>query len=269
MTDGDAVFAGSIPAVYDRHLGDMLFAPFAEILAKRATAQSPRTVLEIAAGTGIVTRALHAALPGATIVATDLNAPMLAHGATRLSAPNLTWQQADALSLPFDDGAFDLVVCQFGVMFFPDRMQAFRESRRVLAPGGRYVFTTWASIEHSPLADIVARAAADAFPDDPPSFLARTPYGHGDSAVTETELRAAGFTKVDITTIDAPSRAASPYDPAIGFCQGTPLRSEIEGRDPARLAAVTESAARAVAARYGEGPIEATMRAFVFDARSS
>jgi SAM-dependent methyltransferase len=268
VTTGDAVFAGSIPALYDRHLGDMLFAPYAEVLAKRAADSPPRAVLEVAAGTGIVTRALHAALPGATIVATDLNAGMIAHAATRLTAANVTWLQADAMSLPLDDAAFDLVVCQFGVMFFPDRMQAFREARRVLSPGGSYVFTTWASIEHSPLAELVAGAAADAFPNDPPSFLTRTPYGHGDPAVTGAELRAAGFTQVEVATVDAPSRAASAYDPAIGFCQGTPLRSEIESRDPAALTAVTESAARAVAARYGDGPIEATMRAFVFDART-
>jgi ubiquinone/menaquinone biosynthesis C-methylase UbiE len=269
VTGGDAVFAGSIPALYDRHLGDMLFAPYADHLAKHVVAQNPKNVLEIAAGTGIVTRALHAALPSATIVATDLNDGMLAHAATRLEAANVTWRQADAMSLPFGDAAFDLVVCQFGVMFFPDRVAAFREARRVLAPGGRYAFTMWASIEYSPLADLVARAAAHAFPNDPPSFLTRTPYGHGDPAVTEAELRAAGFTQVKTTTVDAPSRASSAFDPAIGFCQGTPLRSEIESRDPARLADVTESAARAVAARYGDGPIEATMRAFVFDARSS
>jgi ubiquinone/menaquinone biosynthesis C-methylase UbiE len=261
------VFAGSIPELYDRHLGDMLFAPYAEHLAKRAAAQSPKNVLEVAAGTGIVTRALHAALPSATIVATDLNNAMIAHAATRLTAANVTWRQADAMSLPFDDASFDLVVCQFGVMFFPDRTQAFREARRVLAPGGCYLFTMWASIEHSPLAAIVARAAADAFPNDPPNFLTRTPYGHGDPAVTERELRAAGFTNVEIASVDMPSHANSAYDPAIGFCQGTPLRSEIESRDAARLATVTESAARAVATQYGDGRIEATMRAFVFDAR--
>ena len=267
MTGGDAVFAGSIPALYDRHLGDMLFAPYGEHLAQRAAARSPRTVLEVAAGTGIVTRALHAVLPDAAIVATDLNAAMIAHAATRLNAANVMWRQADAQSLPFGDASFDLVVCQFGVMFFPDRTAAFREARRVLAAGGCYLFTMWASIEHSPLAAIVARAAADAFPNDPPSFLTRTPYGHGDPAVTERELRAAGFTQVEIASVDVPSRADSAYDPAIGFCQGTPLRSEIESRDPARLAGVTESAARAVAAQYGDGRIEATMRAFVFDAR--
>ena len=227
----------------------MLFAPYAEELANRAAAQSPRRVLEVAAGTGIVTRALHAALPGARIIETDLNAAMLAHAATRLTAANVIWRQADAMSLPFDDASFDLVVCQFGAMFFPDRAQAFREARRVLAPGGRFVFTMWASIEHSPLAAIVARAAADAFPNDPSSFLTRTPYGHGDPAVAEDELHAAGFTRMDVETVDMPSRAASPHDPAIGFCQGTPLRSEIESRDPARLAAITESAAHAVAAR--------------------
>lgn len=266
MTAADSAFVGSIPALYDRHLGQLLFAPYAAELAARARDEPASRVLEIAAGTGIVTRALLAALPAAAITATDLNAAMVAYAAAQVVAPTITWREADAMSLPFGAGEFDLIACQFGAMFFPDRLVAFREAHRVLAPGGRILLTMWAPIEYNDAADIVSRAAAEAFPDDPPSFLTRTPYGHGDPAVTEAQLRTAGFARVEVTAVDARSRSASAADPAIGFCQGSPLRGEIEARDAGRLAEITEAATRAVAARFGEGPIDAAMRAYVFDA---
>ncbi len=266
MSTADAAFGGSIPDLYDRHLGPMLFVPFADDLARRALARPARRVLEVAAGTGIVTDALHAALPQAHIVATDLNEGMIALGARRLYDPNITWRQADATVLPFADGEFDLVVCQFGAMFFPDRLRAFQEAFRVLGPGGRLLLNMWSSLEHNEIPRIVARAVADAFPDDPPTFVERVPHGHGDPAVTEAELRAAGFSAVEIATVELSSRAPSAADPAIGFCQGSPLRMQIEARDRTRLREVTDAATAAVAERFGPGPIDAPMRALVFDA---
>jgi ubiquinone/menaquinone biosynthesis C-methylase UbiE len=260
----DSAFVGSIPALYDLHLGPLLFEPYAADIAARARTEPPRRVLEIAAGTGIVTRALHDALPDAEIVATDLNEAMIAHGRQRLGSARVSWRQADAMALPFADGEFDLVVCQFGVMFFPDRARAFREAWRVLRPGGRSMLSVWASLEHNLVPQLVARAVAAAFPDDPPQFLERTPYGHGDAAVTEAELRAAGFSQVGAEVVERTSRAPSAATPAIGFCQGTPVRMEIEARDASRLSDVTEAATRAVAQRFGPGPIEASHRANVF-----
>ncbi|HXA72004.1 MAG TPA: class I SAM-dependent methyltransferase, partial [Stellaceae bacterium] len=143
MTNVDQTFAGSIPALYDRHLGPMLFEPYALDMAERVARLAPKRVLEIAAGTGIVTRALSQKLPTVPIVATDLNQPMLDHAAARLSSERITWRQADAQALPFDDASFDVLVCQFGVMFFPDKAKAFSEARRVLAPGGRFLFNVW------------------------------------------------------------------------------------------------------------------------------
>ena len=268
MSTTDAAFGGSIPELYDRHLGPMLFVPFAGDLARRALARPPRRVLEVAAGTGIVTSALHAALPQAHIVATDLNEGMIAQGARRLSAANVTWQQADATALPFADAEFDLVVCQFGAMFFPDRVRAFGEALRVLTPGGRFLLNIWSSLEYNEIPRIVARAVADAFPNDPPTFVERVPHGHGDPAVTTAELHAAGFATVDVDIVELPSRAPSAADPAIGFCQGSPLRMQIQARDGARLREITDAATAAVAQRFGPGPIEAPMRAFVFDARA-
>jgi SAM-dependent methyltransferase len=267
VTGSDAVFAGSMPALYDRYLGPLYFEPYAADLAARVRTQPPSRVLEVAAGTGIVTRALHDALPDATITATDLNPGMVAHGSGRVSAPNVVWSVADAMALPFGDAEFDLVVCQFGAMFFPDRIRAFREAHRVLAPGGRLLLSMWDSVEHNELPGTIARAVAAAFPDEPPSFVTRTPHGHFDTARTEAELRDAGFDPVEIAVVDARSRAPSATDPAIGMCQGSPLRAEIEKRDPSRLAEVTQAAADAVAARFGDGPIDVPMRAFVFDAR--
>jgi SAM-dependent methyltransferase len=191
---------------------------------------------------------------------------MVAFGARRVAADNVTWAQADALSLPFADGAFDAVVCQFGAMFFPDRVQGFREALRVLAPGGRYILSMWAPVEFSPVSQTVERAVAAAFPGDPPGFISRTPHGHGDPAVTEAELREAGFGAIRVEDVACTGRVRSALDPAIGFCQGSPLRGEIVARDANRLEEVTRAAADAVTTRFGDAPFGAPMRAFVFTA---
>src|SRR4051794_35372477 len=174
----DREFAGSIPETYDRFLGPLLSEPYARDLAARLAALTPARVLETAAGTGVATRALARALPaGAAIVATDLSRPMLDLAAARLETAEVTWQQADALALPFEDGAFDAVACQFGAMFFPDRAAAYREARRVLRRGGRFVLSVWDRLERNELAHAGDEAGAAQVPEDPPRFLARVPYG--------------------------------------------------------------------------------------------
>src|ERR1700738_1079483 len=169
MTKVDTVFSGSIASIYDKYFGPLIFEPYAQDLADRLSALHAERVLETAAGTGIVTRALLRSLsPSANIVATDLNQPMLDHAAERVSSSRVSWQKADAQALPFPDGAFDAVVCQFGVMFFPDKQKAFREARRVLRPGGRFLFNVGDGIEHNEFAALVNAAVADMFGDDPP-----------------------------------------------------------------------------------------------------
>src|SRR5262249_54151405 len=156
--------------------------PYAADLAARLGDLEGAHLLETAAGTGIVTRALDAALPGSVaIVASDLNQAMLDHGAKQLASTRVTWRQADASALPFGAARFDAVVCQFGAMVFPDKVKAFGEARRVLKPGGRFLFNVWARIEENEFADVVTNALVPVFPGDPPTFLKRTPHGYHDT----------------------------------------------------------------------------------------
>jgi len=267
MSDTDRKFAGSIPALYDRYLGPLIFEPYAVDLAARIAASAPARVVETAAGTGVVTRALARALPSAVeIVATDLNQPMLDYAAVQPGVERVNWRQADAQNLPFPDASFDAAVCQFGVMFFPDKIGAYREARRVLKPGGRFLCSVWDRIEDNDFANLVDETVAALFPGNQPRFLARTPHGHHDVAAIERDLRAAGFTHVESQTVTKHSRAASPCDAALGFCQGTPLRNEIDARDPSRLAEATDAAAAAIAARFGTGPVDGKIQAIIFTA---
>jgi ubiquinone/menaquinone biosynthesis C-methylase UbiE len=266
MTSADALFSGSIPALYDRHLGPLLFEPYASDMAARAAALDPRRILETAAGTGIVTEALVRALPRAEIVATDLNQAMLDVAAGRVESPRVTFREADAQSLPFPDASFDLVVCQFGVMFFPDRIGAYREARRVLKPGGRFLFNAWDRIENNPVSAALAAAVAEIFPQDPPTFLNRVPFGYHDKARIEADLRAAGFEAIEAETVGKRSRIGSAREAAIGLCHGSPLRAEIEERGPDRLDEATEAAAAALSRLSGADGAEMPMSAHVFSA---
>ena len=263
MTASDTHFAGSIPGLYDRYLGPLLFEPYAEIVAARVTDLVHLHVLETAAGTGILTAALHRALPDADIVATDLNRAMLEVAARRVRDERVSFEPADAQSLQFADAAFDLVVCQFGAMFFPDKVKANIEARRVLPEGGRYVAVIWDAIERNPVSKIAMDAVAALFPEDPPSFFYRTPHGYADPAQIERDLRAAGFGRIEIETVETASRPINARDAAIGICQGTPLRNEIEARDPGRLHAATESAAEALAGLEQDGFLDSRLSAHI------
>ena len=267
MTDhgSDKVFGGSIPEIYDTYLVPLIFEAYAADLTTRIVAARPARVLEIAAGTGVVTRAMSAALPdGTSVVATDLNQTMLDRAAARGTARPVTWRQADALKLPFADGSFDAVVCQFGVMFFPDKPAAHAEARRVLRPGGVFAFNVWDRIEDNEFADIVTAALAAMFPADPPRFLARTPHGYHDVDAIARDVAAGGFAnRPAIVTVPARSRAASCEHPAMAYCQGTPLRNEIEGRGAARLHDATAAAAEAIAGRFGRTDVDGKIQAHV------
>ena len=268
--DTDNVFSGSISKLYETYLVPLIFEPYAADLVNRLASRSVTEVLEIAAGTGVVTRTLASVLPGhVSIVATDLNQPMLDHASALGTRRPVEWRQADAMQLPFADGTFDAVVCQFGVMFFPDKSKAFSEARRVLRPGGVFIFNVWDRIEENEFAETVTAALESLFPEDPPRFLARTPHGYCDLPTIERDLAKGGFiASPQIDTVTARSRAESSRVPAIGFCQGTPLRNEIEARGASRLGEATDIAAEAIARRFGPGDVDGKIQAHIITIES-
>jgi SAM-dependent methyltransferase len=271
MAASDKLFAGSIPEIYDSLLVPLLFEGYARDLAERVARLEARNILETAAGTGVLTRALGSRLPAAArIVATDLNQPMLDRAAKRQREDRrISWRQAYALELPFAHAEFDVVACQFGVMFFPDKARGYKEARRVLEPGGRFLFSVWDRISENEIAEVVTEAVAAVFPKDPPAFLPRAPYGYYEVRMIREDLIAARFGSVSVDSLDATGKAGSAREAAIAFCQGTPLRNEIEARDASRPEEATTAAAAALARRFGNGAIEGRMRAHVITAGRS
>ncbi|MEU1229581.1 class I SAM-dependent methyltransferase [Streptomyces sp. NPDC005828] len=251
-----------MPAAYEKYLVPVVFRPFAEDLAARAAALRPRRILELAAGTGVLTSALLAAAPSAEVTATDLNDAMVAFGSAR--SPGAAWRQADAQRLPFPDEGFDLVACQFGVMFFPDRIGAFTEVRRVLAPGGRFLFNTWGPLRAHAFEVALQAGLERAFPVDPPQFFRTFPHGYAAPDVVAADLTAAGFAVEDEQELTLHGRAASTADLAAGYLTGTPVRAAVEERGDG--AAVRATVIEEMTARLGPGPVTAPMTAYVFRA---
>ena len=268
MAEADRAFTGSIPEIYDQLMVPLIFTPYARDVTERLVKLKPRNILETAAGTGVVTRAMAAKLPAdAHITVTDLNQPMLDRAKTHLADDRrITWAQVDAQALPFDDQAFDVVVCQFGVMFFPDKAKGYSEARRVLRAGGTFLFTVWDRLSENAFVDEIGATLAKVFPDDPPTFMARTPHGHYDMDKIRGELGAAGFVDIKVEAIAHMAKAKSPRDVATAYCQGTPVRAEIEARDKAGLERVTGIVTEAVARKFGSGAVEGAIRAYVISA---
>jgi ubiquinone/menaquinone biosynthesis C-methylase UbiE len=254
MATMDVRFSGSVPANYEKHLVPLLFRPYAQVMAERAAEFEPRDILETAAGTGVVTDALSKALPAARIVATDLNQAMLDVAATRVSSGNVTFRQADALELPFEDQSFDLVVCQFGVMFYPDKVKGNTEARRVLRDGGHYLFAVWDRIDRNILSNIANESMRELFPDNPPQFMTRGPFSYYDPEWIERDLRSAGFNDIELDTITLDSRSSSAEDGARGLVYGSPMGVELAMDDygPDALDRVYEKVLKAM--REYEGP---------------
>ncbi len=268
MTSADKLFSGSIPEFYDTYMVPLIFQAYAEDMAARVASVGPMSVLETAAGSGVVPRALIKHLrPDARYVVTDLSQPMLDHAAKRQPPDTrIEWRQADALNLPFEDDSFEVVLCQYGAMFFPDRAKGYSEARRVLKTGGSFFFSVWDKIENNEFADVVSHAAATVFPDNPPQFMSRTPHGYFDHDQIRADLNRAGFSEASILRKEETSRGPSARQVATAYCQGTPLRGEIEARDPNALQHVTDVAADALEARYGTGPIAGKICAHIVTA---
>ena len=266
MKDQELRFSGSVPEKYDRLMVPLIFRPYAKELARRARAFGPRTLLETAAGTGAVTEALADALPETEIVATDLNQPMLDMAAERVRSEHVRFRQADAQELPFEDGSFDLVVCQFGAMFFPDKVRGHAEAHRVLNDGGRYLLAIWDRIERNPLTAAAQQALIDFFPDDPPLFMREGPFGYHDPERIERDLHDAGFGTVQIETVENRSRSPSAHDAATALCYGTPMGTEVDEREPGSLDRVFAAVEQALRRFDGPNGIDAPISAHIVTA---
>lgn len=266
MAQTDSVFTGNLPRLYDRELGGVMFMPYAADIADRLKSMTSGRVLETAAGTGIVTQALaHALPPSVEIIATDLNQPMLDHAATKPGMEHVTFQQADALALPFPDQSFDVVVCQFGIMFFPDRVAGMREARRVLKPGGKFLFNVWGNLASNPVMAVTVEALAKRYPAHPNWFLERTPCGYFDPDKIQADLNAAGLPSAKMEVVRLTGSASGPRAPALGFCQGSPMMAEIKGIDPDGLEAATDAVETAQRDKFGSGPFNVELTALVVE----
>lgn len=251
----------SMPEIYDRCLGPVLFEPYAHYLADRVRGFDPPPVdvLELAAGTGLLTAQLVAALPDARVTGTDLNPAMVDWGASRV--PGARWRAADAMQLDWPERSFDLVACQFGAMFFPDKPAAYRETARVLRDTGRYLFAVWDVLDAMPAAAAFMDAVAAVLPNDTPTFLTRTPHGYADPDRIEADVRAGGMQLRALDRVTLRGRAPSAAAIAEGFCFGTPLRFELEERG--ELAALAAAIEGELAERLGSGPVDTDLGAFV------
>ncbi|MBV9618380.1 MAG: class I SAM-dependent methyltransferase [Verrucomicrobia bacterium] len=264
--DRNVLFQGAIPENYDRYLGPVIFEPYAEDLVSRLRGKKIERVLEIACGTGIVTRRLRDTLPAATeVVATDLNPDMFEFAKPKFkSGENIRWQQADAMSLPFQNDSFDAIVCQFGFMFVPDKATALREAQRVLRPGGTFLFNVWDSFESNPFAEIAHTTIASFFDRDPPKFY-EIPFSLYDLNLVREVLQNAGFGKIQSFVESKRCRVKSAKEFATGLVRGNPvgLEAEERGIDPEKL---IDAVAKQLTKRFGAAPVEDKMRAIVWQA---
>ena len=268
MADQNVQFTGSVPAAYDRYLGPMLFEPYAADLVGRLKLPPAANVLEVAAGSGILTARLRGALPAtATLTATDLNQPMLAFARAKMPDAAITWEPADAQQLPFPDGAFDLVACQFGFMFVPDKLRAYREARRVLRAGGELAFSVWCSLADNPVGRIARDTIAGFFASDPPTFY-DVPFGFHDESVIVGVLHTAGFEVTSQDRITLEARSPSALDAARGLVTGNPVVLAIEERATAPVDEIVRTVAARLGAEGGAAPLRLPMTALIFRARA-
>lgn len=268
MAERDAAFVGSVPENYDRYLGPLLFREYAEAMAARLQPAPGMRTLETACGTGIVTEQLLARLAGqGNLVASDLNEPMLAYAAAKLSgAEAVAWKEADATNLPFEDRSFDAVVCQFGLMFFPDKLAGVREAFRVLKPGGQFFVSVWDRLDDNPVQRITHDTVATFFPSDPPQFYT-IPSSLHDVAVVRGFLESAGFEDIHWERLDAAGISPSAAEAARGLIEGNPIYLAIMERRASALQDIEAAVAAKLAAALGDRPLRCPLKAIFFTGR--
>lgn len=268
MSDQNSEFQGSIPEIYDRHLAPVVMGGYAEDLAGRVLVPDDARVLELAAGTGVSTRRLRDALPAsATLIATDLNDPMLDVARKKFTpSENIEFRPADATSLPFEDAEFDAVTCQFGVMFFPDKPAAFAEVARVLKPGGTFAFNVWDALERNSLTGATSKIILGFLPEGTPNFY-DIPFGFHDQDVIRALLEDAGFTDIELDVQQREAVAESAAHAAYGFVKGNPVILEIRNHPEIDEDAVVDAVAATLREVGGDNPMRINMQAIIVTAR--
>lgn len=260
-------FTGSIPKIYDSSLGPVFFEPYAIDMAQRVAKLNPDSVLETAAGTGRVTNHLRKEVSAATkIIATDLNPDMLEVAKQRVTDKNITWQQADAMALPFAENNFDAVVCQYGIMFYPDKLVGMQEAFRVLKKGGTYLFNVWDTVDVNPMAKTAREIIMSFFENDPPAFY-NIPFGYNDSEQISGSLRQAGFSNIHFETLKKECISQSATKMSDGLVEGNPIANAIRERNPGAVSVLTEKVTKALIEKFGDAPCKTFMQAIVFSAQ--
>ena len=262
-------FSGAIPANYDEYLGPMFFEPYAIEVGKRIAALRPSSVLELACGTGRATKYLvDACAPGGKVTATDINPAMIDEARRKVPSDRVEWNTVDAMTLPYADSSFDALVCQFGIMFVPDRVQAYSEAHRVLKSGGTLLVSSWDGLEFNPIPQIAEKLLHEYFPNDTPQFYT-IPFAYNDKSVMRSELMQAGFSDITIERVNLEGTNRSVEAAAIGLLEGNPVNGEILARDPNALSVLKQRLGHDIAARFGQGEIVIPQQAWFMTARRS
>ncbi|HKR04526.1 MAG TPA: class I SAM-dependent methyltransferase [Bacteroidia bacterium] len=263
----NVAFTGNIPKIYDASLGPVFFEPYAIDMAQRLVKLNPASVLETAAGTGRVTAHLGNKLSIATkIIATDLNPGMLEVAKKKVTGKNITWQQADAMDLPFKENNFDTVVCQFGIMFYPDKLKGMQEAFRVLKKEGTFLFNVWDKVDYNPMAKTAREIIMNFFENDPPAFY-NIPFGYNDTNEISSLLREAGFTNINFETVNKDAVAESAKKMSDGLVEGNPIANAIRERNPDAVSILEEKVTRELSEKFGSSPCKSVMQAIVFTAQ--
>ncbi len=227
-------FIGSVPENYERYLVSSIFGPWASDLVEVAALRPSDRVLDIACGTGIVARTAARRLgSGGTVVGLDLSAPMLeaARSAAANEGVSVEWREGSALKLPLPDAAFDVVFCQQGLQFFPDRPAALLEMHRVLAAGGRLVLSVWREIERSPGFAVLAEALTRHIGPEAGTLMTSGPFGLSNAEELRALIAAARFSDIALRSALKALRFTSPNEFVLRYAAGSALGSLVAGAD--------------------------------------
>jgi ubiquinone/menaquinone biosynthesis C-methylase UbiE len=258
----NASFSGSIPANYEKYLGPFLFEPYAVHVASLLQDKKYPSILEIACGTGRVTAHLAKEVKHDSLTATDLNADMIEVAKKIVPDKNINWQQADAMQLPFADNTFDLVVCQFGIMFFPDKLKGLQEAYRVLKPGGKLLFSTWDKLENNPAIQAGRKVIESYFGENPPGFY-NIPFMMHHEEELQTLMKDAGFKNCTTTLVKKEGISASAADLSKGMVMGSPISLSIIEKDPALVEKIEAHVEKKLAEKFGNKPLKSSLAVWV------